>query len=324
MSLIVNYFRELILAFGQGWNRFWYTPSHPLPLGIIRICAALIALASLISYTPDLDRLLSANGMMPVQLVVDLQTALKEDGTQVLPWRWSYLDGLSGQELHIAHTCGMAVMVVLALGFLTRISSVLALVVFLAYLHRVPQVTMYHERVLPFVLFYLALGPSGATLSLDRWIAHRRKAPLPQPTWTATVPLRMMQIHLAVISFMMVIGKLSNDASWWSGMALWWLAIVPDGPLLNITWLNNNHRFILNFWSHAIVFFELAFPFLVWNRYARPLMVVLGLLVWTSVMIASGQVLFISSLMTALLSFVSGEQWMALAACCGCCKSASK
>ena len=316
--MFAAYCRDFVESFGQGWNRFWYTPAHPLPLGIMRIVTGLLLLASLLTYTSDLQRFLSNYGVLPVDTVVALQTRALENGGEKLPWRWSYLDGLGGRELEIAHYVGIAVVVAYTLGIFTRFTAVAALIVLLSYLHRNPTVTYYHERMLAFLMFYLSLGPCGATLSIDRWLANRKGLPPAQPSWAAGVSLRLIQIHMAVVSFMMASRKLSRmmAATWWGGTAVWWLAVTPDGPMIDVSWINRGHRLIINFWTHAIAFFELAMPFLIWNRLARPLLFVLSVLVWTSVMLLTGQVLFTLSLMTGMVSFLSGETLLALCPMC--------
>ena len=57
-------------------------------------------------------------------------------------------------------------------------------------------------------------------------------------------------------------------------------------------------------WTHVIVLFELAFPILVWNRLARPLMLGLALVVWSSLALISGLWVMYALLMVACLSFI--------------------
>jgi hypothetical protein len=57
-------------------------------------------------------------------------------------------------------------------------------------------------------------------------------------------------------------------------------------------------------WSHAITLYLLAFPVLVWNRFARPLMLLLGAAVWISFAVASGWVPFCAAMLTGLIAFV--------------------
>ena len=58
-----------------------------------------------------------------------------------------------------------------------------------------------------------------------------------------------------------------------------------------------------NAWTHLIVGFEIAFPILIWNRFARPILLILGVLVWLSIAIAAGHLLFALTMITASLAF---------------------
>ena len=68
-TLSVNdYFRRLTEGFGNGWNRFWYSPSDPLPLCLIRIVTGLFALFFVFSYTSDLTYFFAQGGLLPFEL----------------------------------------------------------------------------------------------------------------------------------------------------------------------------------------------------------------------------------------------------------------
>ena len=56
MSLVVDYFRELFRAARDGWNRFWFTPSDPATLGLIRILAGAMLLYTHVVWTLGLER----------------------------------------------------------------------------------------------------------------------------------------------------------------------------------------------------------------------------------------------------------------------------
>jgi hypothetical protein len=62
------------------------------------------------------------------------------------------------------------------------------------------------------------------------------------------------------------------------------------------------------------VYFELAFPLLIWNRLARPLVLGLGVLVWGSLVLATGLAVFGLALVVATLAFVPAEAFRSLAA----------
>jgi len=50
-----QYLSQLADDFGAGWNRFWFTASDPLTLGLIRFLSGLMALGLYLSYLPDLE-----------------------------------------------------------------------------------------------------------------------------------------------------------------------------------------------------------------------------------------------------------------------------
>jgi hypothetical protein len=243
-------------------------------------------------------------------------------------YRFSYLDYLhSPAQLRTGHWAGAAALALFAAGLFTRITSVLALAVVLSYIHRGPLLTAQVEPVLAFVLFYLCLGPAGADWSLDRWLALRRVKARPAPPATsyggaaadlaapryssaATISLRLIQVHLTLLYAMMAIGKLSSDV-WWSGEAMWWLIAKTESRLVDFTWL---HRFplLVNGLTNAVMFYQLSFPVLIWNRLARPLVLGLGVLVWGFLALATGMVPFALMMLVASLAFVPGSTIRAL------------
>jgi hypothetical protein len=227
-----EYFRTLVGRFGEGWNRFWFTPSDPFTLSVLRILTGLTALYVVGSYSFDLVRFFGPNGLLPVETVRQLTFG---------SWRFSYLDYCTTPgALWAAHGVGLAILVCFTVGWLTRITSVLALVVTLSYFHRGPLLTSEMEPMLALLMVYLCLGPSGAYFSVDRWRLLRKMARTPggklQPTspplsFAATVSIRLIQVHLTIACVMMVLGKLSGGVSaemgggnvWWNGTAVWWL-----------------------------------------------------------------------------------------------------
>lgn len=310
-----SYFRGLAERFGAGWNRFWFAPGDPFPLCALRILAGLMALYLHASYTPDLLRLFGENGLLPVGTVRQLQGGA---------FGWSYLDYVHGTTpLRIAHALGFVVLASFTVGLFARASAVAALVVVLSYIHRGPPLTHLVEPILAFVMFYLCLGPCGRYLSVDRWLAQRKKAlqsiPIPhgsqsrgaQRSVSATVALRLLQVHLAVVYAMMALGKLSGSSPdvgsvWWTGEALWWLMAKPESRLLDLTWLSE-HPYVINVWTHAVVWTELAFALLIFNRWARPLLLVLSTLVWLSLAVVTGFVPFCLLMIFANVAFVPPE-----------------
>ena len=308
------YWETLCQRFGDGWNRFWYLPSDPYTLGVIRLLTGLVAVFWYATYTPDLFRFFGKSGLLPIAAVQELEGVRAS---------FSYLNFLStNSELAMVHWLGLAVLVLFAVGFAARVTSVLALVVVLSYIHRGPMLTSQTEPILSMVIAYLCLGPSGASWSVDRWLSRRKEsaAPLAAATdvrsFAATVSLRLIQVHLAMLVGLMALSQLMGE-TWWQGMAVWWLAARTESRMFDLSWLHA-HQFLIDFWTHAIVFFQLTFAVLVWHPLARPLLLPIGALIWASVAVLTGNVPFALMLIIASLAFVPGQ--MLRTCCAGCCR----
>ena len=318
---VKHYFERLIAEFGRGWNHFWYTPSNPLPLSLIRVATGLIALYFVLTYTADITYFFAQDGLLPVELTE--QPQYRPDGQVYNPATLSYLSHLNtARELLVAHWIGVAVLVLFTIGLFSRITAVLSLIVTLSYIHRGPLLTSEIEPVLAMVQLYLCLGPCGARLSVDRFLALRRAKDNPvlvkklenQKFFSATLATRLIQVHLCLIVAMMGLAKLAGPGQlsagpewydpWGTGEAVWWLLARPQSGMFEAFGFLRDYPNVIAGWTHAIVLFELTFPILVWNRLARPLMLALALPIWTSLALISGIAVMFLLLIVACISFV--------------------
>lgn len=308
MSEQPGYFSTLVNRFGEGWNRFWFTPADPLPLGVIRIGTGLIALYLVATFGFDLRRFFD-----PETGVLRLDTVLLIQQQSDRAARFSYLDyAPDGATLQVMHYVGLAVLAAFTVGWWTRITSILAWVVFLSYFHRGPMLTNIVEPVTAMLLMYLCLGPSGNALSVDTWLRRRRNPKyVAGPTWGTGVVLRLLQVHVALIYFLMFCGKMQNNFVWWNGTAVWWLIARIDSTLIDLRWLAD-YPYLINLWTTSIIGFELAFSVLIWNRTARPLLLGLSAVVWTGTALITGLVPFCLAMFVAGLAFSSPETWRRL------------
>jgi hypothetical protein len=312
-SSVANYLRSLVDGVGDGWNRFWFTPSDPYPLGLIRLLTGCLATLLHLTLLPDLGRLFAGGGWLSHEAV---------DRLTIRGGSASFLDLFSSPaELMAVHVVGLAVLILFTLGFWSRLTSILALAVVLSDIHRGPMLTSQFEPVLTMVMCYLCLGPAGASWSLDRLLTRRRAttalaraaAGSYPPSWAATVSVRLIQVHLAMLMATMGGAKLFG-ATWWVGSAVWWLASRPESRLVDLTGLG---EYLINFWTHAIVAVELGFPILIWFPLLRPLVLAVAAVIWISLAILTGQITFALMMLVASLSYCSP-------ACLrGCCRNAA-
>ncbi len=293
---VETYFNRLSSAFGEAWTRFWFTPSDPATISAIRLLTGLVVVYLHATLSLDLITFFGPQGMLPVPDI-----SLLEGNT------FSYLNHVQGTgELWAVHLLGLGVLVLFALGAWTRITSILALLVFLSVVHRAPMITGRTESIVAMVMLYLCLAPCGRRFSLDAWMAGRKKNPLGDPSslsTAATLATRLIQIHLALLVAMMGFSQLGGDV-WWNGSGMWFLITRQESRLVDFTWLES-YPLLVNFWTHLIVAFELTFAVLIWAPLARPILLAIGAAVWTSLGLVTGDLTFSLMLIVASLAFVS-------------------
>jgi hypothetical protein len=299
-SAVVDYFREVSERFGTAWNEFWFRPSNPFTLCVLRILVGLLVLYWHLSFTTDLVEWFGPQGLLPLETVRSLRLNAK----------LSLLDfARSPTDLWIAHWLGAAAIVCFTLGLFTRVSTVITWVFFLSYVNRGPMINGQAEPVLSMLLLYLVIAPAGARLSIDSLLATvRQKLQVSREGRTneyvsATIATRLIQIHLAGLYVLMALVKLGGE-TWWNGTAMWWLIARPDSRWFDLTFLAP-YEYVWNLWTHVIVAFELLFPVLIWNRLARPALLAAAVLVYVPLTLVTGLTLFFASLLVANLVFVS-------------------
>jgi len=296
--------RPLVQEVADGWNGFWYTRVDPYGLCVIRILTGMISLYFAASFTPELIRWFGHDGILNRETV----RALSGD------FHLSYFNWTTKPaELWILHIAGLVVLTLFTAGFITRITSILAVVVMISYIQRAPMITGLAEPVVVMLMLYLCIAPCGTYLSVDRLLQVRRATGWGEDltgSWSANISMRLIQVHLAALYLMMGMMKLGGT-TWWSGQAVWWLLAHPDSRLVDLTFLHRS-EFLLNAWTHAIVLFELTFGILIWNRVARPLLLWTACIVWPSVALATGLIWFAAIMLVANLAFVPPQKLRSL------------
>ncbi len=314
-NAVLNYFRQFLD--GQAWNQFWYEARDARTISLMRIGVGSIALFTLLCYTPDLINFFGPNGLAPAGTIEAISLDEPMAGGQVRIAHGRYLMAINylawfenePSMLWVAHGVGIAVLLAFLVGYRTRVTSVLALVVMLTYFHRGQVFNSQLEPIVSLVMAYLCLGPCGAYYSVDRWLATRREGETPvAPSIGANIATRLMQIHLSASYIMMAFGKLvrlgvTDGAVWWTGDAAWWLIAKPGGSLVDLTWLHA-HPFVIDAWTQAIVFFELAFGVFVWKRWARPALLALAVPMWLSLAVLTGLIPWCLMMLVANFAFV--------------------
>lgn len=185
----------------DAWDRFWFDPIFPLPLGLLRI--ALVGFFAL-PRVPGALRSLALAAEKPIEWI---EPAL---GVRLFflpyPMPEDFLGGF-GLLMRIAGFCALA-------GIFTRLSLFIFSVGFLYLAGGQSSWGFFgHTPALPAqILLILALAPGVDALSLDRWIDRRDFCAPAVPAWG----LRLVLVLLALIYFSAGVSKLRYSGLEWT------------------------------------------------------------------------------------------------------------
>ncbi len=320
LSEPVSYLAGLLRQAIRGWNAFFFEPADPTSLGLIRVFVGLLGFWSLFVYGLDLADYFGPDGWADVATVRAVQAARSSHHAV---WSFWFLvpDAL-------ARPVWMVCLVVLALyavGFSSRITAVLAWVIIVSTVRRVPfSLYGFDQHLSAWALYLAVTGASGQAVSLDRflgrWKTSRAEASrprrdgrwisaggVPAPTVSANLALRLIQLQLCLVYGMAGLAKLQGQG-WWNGMAIWGTLAAGEFRLFDLTWLAA-FPLLLNVMTHLGLAAEISYPVLIWIRPLRPLVLATVLALHVGIELTLGLGEFALVMIAGNLAFVSGR-WL--------------
>ena len=261
----------------RHWDEFWFQPVDPLALGFLRILTGLMLVYTHLVWGLKFDAFLGPQGFQDPLLV----QVLEPDSTAWTLW-WLVPDA-SAMAVH--WSC-IVLLVLYTLGFWTTITKWAAPLITISYVNRAPNATFGLDQINAMLAVYLALGPCGARLSLDRvWRVYRHGVRSLQAhgSWSdlavpasssARLVTRLIQVHMCVIYFFAGVSKLKGDA-WWNGEAIWMALSNAEYQTTDMTWLAW-YPWVSDLATHTTTLWEMTFWILVWRPAWRPLVLCVG------------------------------------------------
>jgi hypothetical protein len=352
-----------------SWNRFWFEPSSPMPLGLMRIFAGLLTFYVTLAYSVDLQELFGPHAWIDQQESDAMRHEFpfggrgsKWDETAPPPadltreeqeyqqrWPganpraqaakgypvWSMWFHVTDPTwMVVAHVTILVVIFLFTIGLATRVTSVLAWLGVISYIQRAPTTLFGMDTMMNLMLVYLMIGPSGTALSVDRLIARywasrralraHKPAPIhlePAPSVSANMALRLLQVNLCIVYLASGLSKLEGRA-WWNGTAIWGtmanfeFSPMHWSPYLDfLQFLAKNRWLWEGFMTGGAIFtlcMEIGFPFLIWNRRMRWIMLTMAVMLHTGIAVFMGLNTFSLMMLVFLLAFVPLEATQAL------------
>jgi hypothetical protein len=325
----------------SAWNDFWFSPGDPRVLGFIRICCGALILFVHLAYTHDLDQLFGPHAWVDLQLMNEMRTEApvvgpsadwtdqpapaKTAAEQEYQVRWGINPHLLASQGHniwsiwfhvtdpfwmrVVHVGFLICMGLFMVGLFTRVMGVLTWIAIQSYISRAPTTLFGMDAMMSLMLLYLVIGASGDALSLDRLFKRTSGA----PSVAANLAIRLIQVHFCIIYLIAGVSKLQG-AAWWNGTAVWGtLANTEFCPMTNTLYMGFLHMIAEKRWLWELVttagtmgtlVFEISFPFLVWLRWSRWIMIVSAVLLHLSIALTLGLSTFGIVMLTGVASFI--------------------
>ncbi|HMP02891.1 MAG TPA: hypothetical protein PKD86_09195 [Gemmatales bacterium] len=271
------------LGWWHAWTRFWFTPSDPFGLHVLRVATAALVLAWLLPFAGHVDATFGLDGWVDARAYQELRPTPTDMGL-VDPRGWSllFVVGTSSAALHACYWATIGLTVLFLFGLCVR---PLAVVLWLATssFSANPIIEADTDVYLRIFTFYLMIG----YLLLDQgraragWL-HRLIAPweyslLRRPTGEpvpgsagATMAVRLWQLHIALLIVVSGLHKLQMP-EWWTGIALWYLFHRPDvaTPESLLAWGGNRFTVnlsLLSLGAYVMLAWQILFPAFAWRR----------------------------------------------------------
>ena len=309
----------------QAWTDFWLMPTSPTSLHVVRVAAGLLFLAWLLPLATGYAGLFGLDGWFDRTAYIEAH----EKNLAAYPIGWSLIFSLTqsfGEGSFVTDTSfamSIAVLVLFTLGIATRLTAPLTWLVVVS--HTANPALHYDGDDLFIVLaFYLMIG--YVLLGLWTWkLSWLERIIGPSDTMLspfrrgtgrvshgATLALRLLQVHFALIVFVGAMHKL-QFGTWWSGVALWYRMYPPQElspeklrDMKAMAWTSLG---FISLAAYVMLAWQLAFPLFSFRRAWRPLLIGGAVLGWLSSLLLTGVPYLGLLYLTFCLGYVSADEW---------------
>ncbi|SFS30625.1 HTTM domain-containing protein [Marininema halotolerans] len=169
---------------------------------------------------------------------------------------------------------GILATLLFTIGYRTRLFSIITFVIFWSFYFRNPFITNGGENILRLEMFYLLFANAGAYFSVDHSRKKQRrrlaKAHRLFPYQAALHNFAVAAIALQLLFMYFTAGMYKVMGSMWqNGTAVYYAMRVQDYVWPGISEIVWSSEGLILFLTYSSVLFQIAFPFLLLNRYTK-------------------------------------------------------
>ena len=276
----------------KAWQRFWFVPQQTSTLAVFRIAFGLLATVWTATQGPNILAFYGPHGILP---------ETPNSGTGA----WGLLDvSDSSAAVVVVFVLTLTASVALTLGLFTRLAAFLVFAGVVTFEHRNMLVTNSGDGLIRNLAFFTVLTPSGEALSLDRL----RKKPENFWEFPARAPwgLRLIQIQLSV-GYLSAVWHKAGNSLWREGTAVSYSLRMQDIHHLPTPAFITHSVVLTEILTYGTLASEFALGVLIWNRVARPYVLVIGVALHLSIDLSIMVGFFSYAVLTAYLAFITPE-----------------
>ncbi len=272
-----------------AWDRFFFKPADPRPLGLIRIAVALLLLWSYGWLGLDLGAVVGRQGWADPSTV---RSALPPGG-------WSLWFAIPDPLQPYVWSLGIVALLALLFGVGARVAAIVAWIFVVSTMRRAPMLLFGFDNVIATWLLYLAVsGASGQAFALRLPGRPRRVL---RRTISANLGLRLIQLHLCLIYASAGLAKLQGRP-WWDGTAVGMLLGNSEFRAFDLGFLADHPRW-LELATHGTIALEILYPILIWFRGWRPWLLAGAVAMHLGIALAMGLTEFSLTMIAGNLAF---------------------
>jgi len=270
---------------------FFFRPQMPYALAAIRIATgAMLAYIHLI-WMLRMEAFFGPNALLSGEFI---------RGLHAEQWKWTYLANTESTMLAWVHeVVALTAGGCMCLGLASRWSIPIAWLATLLTAHRLAPFLFGLDQIVLMLTMYLCIADSGSVWSLDAHLAGDKP---PIASWNNNLATRLIQLHLCVIYLFGGLGKL-RGWMWWDGSATWFTAASYEYQSSSLLWIGSVPT-LGAIATHATLFWECSYSTLIWNRWTRPWMLAMAVLVHGGIAIFLGMITFGVMMIVANIAFI--------------------
>jgi hypothetical protein len=276
-----------------AWDRFWFQPVESSTFALFRVAFGLLTLGYTLSLAPALFAFYSDDGILPAQP--------HYSGTLA----WGLLGIFSSDAAVVLFYFLLLVgTIALVAGFQARIAALVVFICLISFGRRDPWVLNSGDLLVQVLAFYMLFMPSGAALSVDRWLGEPRRF------WEFPVravwPLRLVQVQVSILYLAAVWAKV-RGVTWNDGTAVSYAFRIEDVARFPVPGFVTDSLVLANLLTYGTLAVELSIGILVWNRVLRPWVLLLGIGLHLGIDYAVRVGFFSYAVLVAYIAFIPPE-----------------